>query len=97
MWMKDNRATRILSTVLYKHKYITNPDITPEYQLIVESCQLADKLKCCMSPHLIETTLEQLDIIKTIIKQGSTQTVQKNPPGNPPTPPSPPLPVHLPL
>ena len=58
MWMKYTRSTRILSTVFHKHKYVTNLDITPEYQVISAARNLADKLKGCMPPHLSETTLE---------------------------------------
>ena len=89
MWMKYNRSMKILATVFHTHKYITNPDITPEDQVITASGKLAEELKGCMPPHLSETTLEQLERIRTILKKGWTQTVQKHPPRNPPTPPPP--------
>ena len=54
MWMKDTRATRILSTVFHKLKYTTNPDITPEDQFIARTGNLADSLKGRMPPHLSE-------------------------------------------
>ena len=88
--MKDTRATRILATMFHKNKYITNTDITPEDQVISAAGQLTDELKGSMPPHLSETSLEQLDRIGTILKQGRTQMVQQHPPGNTPNTPTPP-------
>ena len=34
IWMKNTRAMRILATVLHKHKYTPNPDITPKERFI---------------------------------------------------------------
>ena len=72
MWMKETRATQILATVFHKHKYITNPDITPEDRVISEDGKLADSLKGSMPPHLSETTIDQLDHIGTILKHKRT-------------------------
>ena len=85
--MKDNRATRILGTVFHKHKYINNPGITPEDRVITTAGKLADDIKGCMPTHLSKTTLEKLERIGTILKQGWTQKDQQHPTGNPPTPP----------
>ena len=82
--MKDTRSTRISATVFRKHKYITNLDITLDERVIAATSKLADALKGCMLPHLIETTLEQLDRIRTILKHERTQTVHPNPPRIPP-------------
>jgi hypothetical protein len=30
IWMKDMHGTRILGAVWFKHKYLTNPSVTPE-------------------------------------------------------------------
>ena len=90
MCMKYTRATLISATVFHKHKYITNLDIMPEYQVIAAARNLADKLKGRMPPHISETTLNQLERIGTILKQGMTQMVQNNPPRKPPNPPPPP-------
>ena len=57
MWTKDTRATRILATVFHKHKYITNPDITPEDRVIAADGKLVDTTKGCIPPHLSETIL----------------------------------------
>ena len=91
-YMKDTRATRILATVFHKHKYITNPDITPKYMVIAAARNMVDTLKGLMPPHLSETILEQLERIGTILKHERTQTVQPNTPRIPPNPPPPPPP-----
>ena len=45
MWMKDTMETKIPATVFHKHEYITNPGVTPEYQVIAAAGKLADNLK----------------------------------------------------
>ena len=97
MWMKDTRSTRIFSTVLHKHKYITNPDITPKEQVIAATGKLANALKGRMTPYFSETILQQLDCIMAILKHERTQTVQPNPTRIPPNlpPPPPPNPPRL--
>ena len=100
MWMKDTRATQILATVFHKHKYITNPDIKPEYRVIAAAGKLIDALKGRMPPHLSETTLDQLEHIGTILKDEQTQTVKPNPPRIPPNLPLPPhqtYPAYIPV
>ena len=87
MWMKDTRATRILSTVFNKHKYITIPEVTPEDRVIAASAKLADNFKGCMTTHLRETILDQLELIGTSLNNGWAQKNQQHPPRNPPTPP----------
>ena len=66
--MKDTRATQISATVFHKQKYITNPDITPKDRVISATGKFTDALKDHMPPHLSETTLKQLDHIRTILK-----------------------------
>ena len=85
MWMEGTRSTIISATVFHKHKYITNPGVTPEKQVMASAGKLVDKLKGRMPPHLIKTTLTQLERIETILKQGWTHKYQKHPPRNPPT------------
>ena len=86
MWMKYTIATRISSTLFHKHKYITNPGVTPEDCVISTSVKLVVDLKFCMANHRSETALEQLDRIGTILKQGWTQkdNQQQTPPISPP-------------
>ena len=90
MCMKDTRATRISATVFHKHKYITNPDITPGDRVISAAGKLSDTLKGRMIPHLSETILEKLEHIGTTLKHERTHTVQPKTPRIPPNPPPPP-------
>ena len=71
MWIMDTMDTRISATVFHKHKYITNPDITPEDRVIEASRKLSKTLKGCMTTHLIETILEKLERIGTILNNRS--------------------------
>ena len=87
MWMEYTRAMQILATFSHKHKHTTNPEITPEDQVIAAAGKLADDIKGRMSLQLRKMTLDQLKRIGTILKQGWTKKVQKHPPGDPPTPP----------
>ena len=94
MWMKDTRSTKILATVFQKHKYITNPDITPKDWVISATGKLADSLKGRMPPHLRETTINKLDRIGTILKHERPQRFIPTRPGylpirlHPPTKPT---------
>ena len=84
--MKDTRATIILATVFHKHKYVTTPGITPEERFIAAAGQLADDLKGCMAHDLSKMTLEQLEQIRTILRQDWMHKERKHPPENPPSP-----------
>ena len=68
--MKDMRATRISATVFHKHKYITNPGVTPEYQVISTAGKLEAQIKGHMKNHINEMELYQLEQLWTILKQG---------------------------
>ena len=84
--MKDTRATRILATVFHKHKYITNPGVTPEDRAIATEVKLVAEIKVIMANHLSKMALEQLEQLGTIINQGWTQkdNQQRTPPSAPP-------------
>ena len=68
IWMKDTRATRISATTFHKHKYITNPSVTPEDRVMATAVKLAADLKGHMATHLSETDLQKLEKLGTIIK-----------------------------
>ena len=70
MWMKDTRATRISATVFHKHRYITNPSVTPEDRVMATAGKLAAELKGRMFTHISETDLQQLEQLGTILNQG---------------------------
>ena len=81
-----------MATVFHKHNYITNMDVTPEDCVIAAAGKLAYELKRRMTPHLSESTLDQLKLIWAILKKGWKNTVQQHPPRKNPTPPPPPSP-----
>ena len=70
MWIKDTRSTRISATVFHKHKYIVIPSVTPEDRVMATAVKLAADLKGHMATHLSETSLHQLELLGTILKQG---------------------------
>ena len=70
MWMNDTTVTRISATIFHKHKYTTNPSVTPEDYVMATSGKLADKVKVRMSTHISKTSLHQLEQLGTILKQG---------------------------
>ena len=37
MWMKTTQVLRISATVFHKHKFISNPAVTPAYQVLANS------------------------------------------------------------
>ena len=69
MWMKETKTPRISGTVLHKHKYITNPDVTPEDRVIAEMDRMSQELKENPPEHISNTTLEQLTTLGNILKQ----------------------------
>ena len=73
MWMKDTRATRISTTVFHIHKYLTNPAVTPSDRIIAAANKLANDIKGQMPYHLINTSLEHLERLGTILKQRMSQ------------------------
>ena len=83
-----------MAMVFHKHKYITNPDITPKDRVIAAAGKLEDTLKVHMPLHLSETILEKLERIGTILKHERTQTVQPKPPRITPNPPPTPHITH---
>ena len=44
-WTKNTRTTRISGTMFFKHKYITNPTVTPEDTITAAAINLADSLR----------------------------------------------------
>ena len=60
MWMTKSKATRVLGKVFHKHKYLTNPGVTPEDRFIVAMGKLSQELGGKKTNNLSETTLDQL-------------------------------------
>ena len=71
MWTKETKTTRISGMVFHKHKYITNPDVTPEDRFIAEMDRMSQELEENPLEHLSNTKLEQLTTLDNILKQKS--------------------------
>jgi hypothetical protein len=59
-WTPTTRATHISGAAFFKHKYLTNPSVTPEDQLIAAAARLTDTLQDIKSPQLHTSTLQAL-------------------------------------
>jgi hypothetical protein len=56
--MKDMHGMRILGAVWFKHKYLTNPSVTPEDQTIAAISGLAKTLRTNIPPQLHDNTVD---------------------------------------
>ena len=45
IWMQQTRATQVSETVIHRHKYISNPSVTPADAIIYAARNLASSLK----------------------------------------------------
>jgi hypothetical protein len=58
--MKDMHATRVSGAVWFKHKYLTNPSVTPEDQIVAAIGGLAKTLTTGVPPQLRDDTMDKL-------------------------------------
>jgi hypothetical protein len=65
------RATRILGTAFLKHKYLTNPTVTPEDRVIEAAGALAQAIKNQMPPHMHEFTIQALSNLQDVFQQAT--------------------------
>jgi hypothetical protein len=68
IWMKDTHGTRILGAVWFKHKYLTNPSVTPEDQIIAAIGGLAKTLRTNILPQLHDDTMDKLQKLQDILQ-----------------------------
>jgi hypothetical protein len=54
------QATRILGATFFKHKYLTNPSVTPEDLVITMAENLAQALETSIPHHLQVSTIQAL-------------------------------------
>jgi hypothetical protein len=54
------RATQILSAGFFKHKYLTNPSVTPEDLVIAAAKNLAQEIETSIPQHLQVSTIQAL-------------------------------------
>ena len=69
IWMTKSKATRVSGKVFHKHKYLTNPGVTPEDRVIAEMGNLSQDLGGKKTNHLSETALDQLTSLGKILKK----------------------------
>eukprot|EP00804_Cyclotella_cryptica_P003825 CCRYP_018936-RA/>CCRYP_018936-RA protein AED:0.22 eAED:0.20 QI:0/0/0/1/1/1/2/0/637 len=73
VWTPVSRSTRISATVFFKHKYITNPTVTPADAIIAATANLAHVLMSnTTAAHLNATQLADLTQLHKIIQPMST-------------------------
>ena len=77
-WTPSTCATCISSAAFFKHKYLPNPTITVEAQVIVAVTRLTDTLQGIRSPIIFTSTLQALSNLHNVFHKAA------NPPGPPP-------------
>jgi hypothetical protein len=86
-WTPTTRATRISGAAFFKHKYLTNPSITPEDQVIAAAAHLTDTLEGIRSPQLQTSTLKSLGDLQDIFHEAANKTHDPSPSQSLRTPP----------
>ncbi len=64
-------ATRILGAAFFKHKYLTNPAVTPEDRVIEAAWVLAQALNIQMPPHMRKSTIQALGNLQDVFQQAT--------------------------
>jgi hypothetical protein len=70
-WTTATRATRTSGAAFFKHKYITNPTITPKDRVIAAAGALAHALHNWMPPHMQAPTIQVLQDLQNIFQQAA--------------------------
>jgi hypothetical protein len=70
-WLVITRATPISGAAFFKHKYLTNPTVTPEDRVIEAAGALAQTLDNRMPPHMHESTIQALSNLKDVFQQAA--------------------------
>ncbi len=100
LWTVSTRATRISGTAFFKHKYLTNPSVTPEDQIIAAAARLTNTIQGTIIATLCTSTLKSLGNLQSIFHNAAkgydihqskaevpiTCTVQHHAPVSPRTP-----------
>ena len=75
MWNKTTRATRISGTVFFKHKYITNPNVSPADAIVAATTNLTNAINGNLTQqHKDQIKLAQLRSLQNIVTDMSTIT-----------------------
>jgi hypothetical protein len=79
IWMKDTHCTRILGAVWFKRKYLTNPSVTPEDQIIAAIRGLAKTLRTNILPQLHDNTVDKLQKLQDILQPRLDGEIESTP------------------
>jgi hypothetical protein len=70
-WLATTHVTRILGAAFFKHKYLTNPAVTPEDRVIEAAGALAQALDNQMPPHMHKSTIQALSDLQDVFHQAT--------------------------
>jgi hypothetical protein len=70
-WTTATRATRTSGAAFFKHKYITNPTVTPQDRVIAAAGALAHALHNRMPPHMQAPTIQVLQDLQNVFQQAA--------------------------
>jgi hypothetical protein len=65
-WTVSMPATRVSGTAFFKHKYLTNPSVTPEDQIIAAAARLTDAIQGTIITNMRTSTLKSLSNLQSI-------------------------------
>jgi hypothetical protein len=66
LWTVSTQATCISGTAFFKHKYLTNPSVTPEDQIIAAAAPLTDAIQGTITANMCTSTLKLLGDLQSI-------------------------------
>jgi hypothetical protein len=73
-WTSTTRATCISGAAFFKRKYLTNPLVTPENQVIAAAACLTNALQGINQPQLNTSTLQALDDLCNVFYEAANAT-----------------------
>ena len=82
MWMLNTQIISISATVFHKHKYISNPTVTPGDAVIVAAQNLAAALKRKMPHYLQGSPLSKLSRLSKIFSDAAAVPKQNGAPSS---------------
>jgi hypothetical protein len=65
-WTVSTRATCISGTAFFKHKYLTNPSVTPKDQIIAAAACLTNAVQGTITANMRTSTLKSLGNLQSI-------------------------------
>jgi hypothetical protein len=73
-WTPTTPATRISEAAFFKHKYLTNPLVTPEDQVIAAAARLTNVLQGIDQPQLNTSTLQAFGDLRDVFHKATNAT-----------------------